>query len=309
LNELRRQRRKHKGFDMQQRAKLNMLAGLAVAAAAAVFWAASYWPSPVRPALDSPTVQLVPKTVPAAKRSATTNQTAADRPFSFQVVDAVTGKGIPRAGILVVSAKDQKQMLTRPETADAQTNLRTDAEGRCNYRLPYANPFILIVAVSADGYEDRRACGDSEHPLPDGYVLKVPRGFTIGGMVQNESGHPVSGAGIGVLVDGASASPEREFLRERFGPPGSGMGIVATTDIAGRWSFGRCSSNRDFRIVGDHPDFLTAVYQDDGNARLIPTEPTLKLDDLRAGKAALVLKAGLTLRGEVAKFLKEVTEA
>ena len=190
-------------------------------------------------------------------------------------------------------------MQTRPQQVDAQTNLLTDAQGRCDIALPYPNPLMLMVGVSADGYEERTAFADLDHPLPDSYVLRVPRGVRIGGVVLDESGQPVSGAGIQVIFDAPRNVVSREFLRERFGPPGNGYGIAATTDRAGRWSFSRCSNNRDFRVVANHPDFPIAQYANNGGAGAAPDPYALNMDDLRAEKAVLVLKAGLTLRGEV----------
>ncbi len=282
-------------------AQLKILSGFAAAVATAVFLAAHTWTLPVRPSVDSPAAVLAPKEAPAEIQAVTATQTKADNSwhFAFQAVDALTGKGIPNARILVVSAKDQAQIQARPQQVDLQTNIQTDARGRCEIGLPYANPLMLMVGVSADGYEVRTAIGDLDHPLLDGYVLRVPRAVRIGGVVLDESGQPVSGAGIQVLFDEPRNAVIREFLRERFGLPGNGYGIVATTDRAGRWSFGRGSTSRDFRVVANHPDFLIAVYANNGGDGAAPDSYTLKMDDLRAEKAVLVLKTGLTLRGEV----------
>jgi RNA polymerase sigma factor (sigma-70 family) len=278
-------------------ASLKILAGFAVTATAVVFLAAHTWTSPVRPPGDSPAAKLASKLTPIPNQTVAATPTTPDKPrrFSFQAVDAETGKGIPKARIVVASAKDQMQMLTRPRTLDLQTNLQTDAQGRCEIELPYLNPLMVMVGVSADGYEERTACGELAHPLPDGYVLKVPRGFSIGGVVCDECGQPVAAATIGVSFDGTSGASNREFQREHFGL----RNIAATTDSAGRWTFANCSSNREFRIVVSHPDFPIAVFENDDGTGAAFAADTLKMDDLRAEKAVLVLKAGLTLRGEV----------
>jgi len=282
-------------------AKLKILTSFAAAATAVVFFAAHLWNLPGRAAVDWPGAKPGAKAAPAPLQAAAATRNAADNSwrFSIRAVDALTGKGIPGARIAVVSAKEARQIRDLPQTVDVQTNLQTDAEGRCPIGLAYAEPLMLMVGVWAEGYEERTACGDLDHPLPDGYVLRVPRGVRIGGVVVDESGQPVSGAGIQVLYDEPRSAVLREFLREKFGPPGHGYGIVATTDRAGRWSFGRGSTRRGFRVVANHPDFLIAVYANNGGDGAAPDSYTLKMDDLRAEKAVLVLKAGLTLRGEV----------
>ena len=100
---------------------------------------------------------------------------------------------------------------------------------------------------------------ETPKPLPDTYVLKVPRGSRIGGVVQDESGQPVAGAGIQVSFYGTGDSSGREFQRERPGLLNDDT--VATTDSAGRWTFGSCSSNGDFYITVHHPGFPTASFQ------------------------------------------------
>ncbi len=285
-----------------QWARVKVVAGYAAAAtaaASAVLLLADTWTSPTRPSVAPPAAQLVPSAAPAAKPSAAATQRQAKNTwrFPFQAIDAETGMGIVKARIMVVSVKDMNQVLARPQRVDLQTNLLTDAEGRCDIELPYSHPLMLMVGVLADGYAERCLAGGLDHPVPDAYVLKVPRGSRIGGVVQDESGQPVAGAGIQISCYGTGDYSGREFQRERPGLPGDDA--VATTDSAGHWTFGSAPTNGDFHITVTHPGFPTANFQNDDDPRMSPGPATLKLDELHDGKAVLVLKAGLTLRGVV----------
>ena len=285
-----------------QWARMKMLAGVAGAgtvAASTVLLLANTWMSPAQPPGPPPAAQLVLSARPAAKPSAATTQSPATNTWhlAFQAVDAETGKGIAKARIVVESAGDMKQLLASPQQVDRQTNLLTDAEGRCDIGLPYAHPLLVFVGVVAEGYAERSVVGGGPKPLPDSYVLKVPHGTSIGGVAQDESGQPVAGAGVQVSFYGTGDYSGREFQRERPGLLNDDA--VATTDSAGRWRFGSCSSDADFYIKVTHPAFPTANFQTDEDPRGFPAETTLKMEKLHAGAAVLVLKAGLTLHGVV----------
>jgi RNA polymerase sigma factor (sigma-70 family) len=285
-----------------QWARVKILAGLTAAAtvaASAVFLIANTRTPPAGPPAGSSALEPVPSAAPAAKQiaAATPSQAKNTWHLGFQAVDAETGKGIPKARILVQSVGDMKQVLASPQQIDRQTNLLTDAQGRCDIGLPYANPLMVCVGVVAEGYAERSVVGGGPKPLPESYVLKVPRGSSIGGVVQDESGRPVVGAGIQVSFYGAGDASGREFQRER--PGLLNEDIVATTDSAGRWTFRSCSTNGDFNLAVTHPAFPKANFQNDDSPRSPPDVAALKLDELHAGTAVLILKAGLTLRGVV----------
>ncbi|MGO8679236.1 MAG: sigma-70 family RNA polymerase sigma factor [Limisphaerales bacterium] len=283
-------------------AKVRILAGLAAAAtlaASALLLVANTGTSPSGPpALSSP-VQSVPSATPAAKQSAAPAESQARNAWrlAFQAVDAETGKGIANARILVESVGDMKQVLASPQQIDRQTNLRADALGRCDITLPYANPLMVSVGVLAEGYAETSVVGGGPKPLPDSYVLRLPRGSSIGGVVQDESGQPVAGAGIQVSCYGTGDASGREFQRERPGLLNEDN--VATTDSAGRWVFRSAPTNGDFQLIVTHPAFPKANFHNDDDSRTSREAGTLKLDDLHAGAAVLILKAGLTLRGVV----------
>ncbi len=212
---------------------------------------------------------------------------------AFQCVDARSGKGVAGARIFAVSAKDQDHIST-------VTNLTTDAEGRCDVPLPYPSAVFVAIGALADGYEQRCAVLGHPEPVPASYVLKLPAGSKIGGVVQNENGGPVAGADIYVQFFGTGDSSDREFQRERPGFPADDL-PVAKTDASGRWEFASApETNGDFSIGVKHPDHPVASFMNDG-AELGAIEPDrlLKLADLHAGSAVLMLKLGLGVHGTV----------
>jgi RNA polymerase sigma factor (sigma-70 family) len=285
-----------------QWATVKIMAGIGAAATAVIVLTAhalTFSPPPGGPAVDAPVAKLAPSASLSARQRTSATKSAANEPwrFLFQAVDAETGMGIAKARIMVVSVKDKNQALARPQQVDLQTNLVTDAEGRCDIALPYSNPLMLMVGVLAEGYTERCFAAGLDHPVPDSYVLKVSRGSRIGGVVQYESGQPIAGAGIKITFYGTGDSSDREFQSERPGFPSDD--VVVTTDSTGHWTFGSAPTNGEFRLAVIHAGFPPADFQNDDDARSSPDAATLQLADLRDGKAVLVLKAGLTLRGVV----------
>src|SRR5580765_4366594 len=142
----------------------------------------------------------------------------------FQAIDAATGKGIAGAMVLTVTAQDRDHVNIR-------TNLVTDSKGRCEISIGPANPLMLVLGVLADGYEQRcLVCGgpNGSDPLPQDYILKVPRGSRIGGIVNDEAGKPVADAQIFVQFQGTGDASWREFQRERPGFPAEDLPVART---------------------------------------------------------------------------------
>lgn len=213
--------------------------------------------------------------------------------FAFRAVDAATGKGLGGAKVLALSAED-------PQHLQFQTNLVTDAEGRCAVPLASSNVMMLVVGVLADGYQEKCAFLGGREPLPAAYTLALPRGSAIGGVVRDEGGNPVVDAGIVVQFHGIGDADTREFQRERPGFPSDDYS-VARTDAAGRWRFGSApETNGNFWIQVKKPGFPTAtVYTDADEHNYGFLAARVKLEDLHAGTAVLELKGGFGLHGVV----------
>ena len=212
--------------------------------------------------------------------------------FAFRAVDAQTGEGIAGARVLAVVGQDQDHI-------DVRTNLETDAEGRCDVPLIYSKVMLLGVGALADGYEERCFAADGREPIPAAYELKLPRGSRIGGIVQDEAGHPLAGAEIIVQFYGTGDAEWREFQHERPGFPADDL-VVARTDESGRWTFGSAPAKSGaFWIEVRHSDFSKASFRNDGDGTGGGGMSQLSLADLHASKAILVLKHGLSLQGQV----------
>ena len=124
----------------------------------------------------------------------------------------------------------------------------------------YSNVMLAAVGALADGYEQRCAAFFGRDPVPAQYVLKLPPGSRIGGVVQNEAGDPVANASISVQFFGTGDSSTREFQRERPGFPADDL-PVAKTDQSGHWTFGSApETNGDFLISVKHPDYPSADF-------------------------------------------------
>ncbi len=288
-----------------QWAKAKWLLGLGSAAAVAVLLIAPSLPaarnsrqSPAPPARIQLAAAASAKSDlagndPAAASPTSTTAAAPTVPvFKFQAVDGVTGKGLAGARVLAVTAQD-------PQHIDMKTNLVTDAQGRCDIPLVFSNCLMVAAGVLADGYEERSVFAGGNEPVPPGWVLKMYRGGTIGGIVQDESGRPVANANIMVQFFGTGDNSAREFQRERPGFPDDTI-AVATTDDSGRWQFRSApETNGDFFVAVRHAQFPTVNFQTDADTRNYVQPNRIALGSLHSGRAVLVLKSGLSLGGMV----------
>ena len=211
--------------------------------------------------------------------------------FPFRAVDALTGKPVAGAAVMSMTAED-------PQHIHYERNLVTDANGDCPVPLGSQNSRGMMIGVTAEGYEQRCVILGFQGSLPSEYTLKLPRGSRIGGVVTDASGNPLAGADINVQFYGNGDSSDREFQRERPGIP-EGFPAIKT-DAAGRWSFGSApETNGDFSIEVAHPSFPKAGFHTETDPRFGGNADSLKLAELRSGKALLVLKSGLILDGVV----------
>jgi RNA polymerase sigma factor (sigma-70 family) len=281
-------------------AKLRWICAVGVVAFTALFFAAS-------PALKSSVSASVPKTngtiaanyspaaMPASENiPATVAAISVERTndYTLWVIDALTGKAVTDAKVIAVVAQD-------PQHIERYTNLVTDSKGSCT--LPLTNtPALIAMGVIANGYEERSVMGGGPKPLTNNYVLRLSRGSTISGVVQDESGKPVAGAGIQIQFSGTGDSSDREFQAERAGFPDHDF-VLSTTDATGRWAFQSApASADDFYLEVKHPSFPAATFRPSSDSRNYRVAGgTFKSEELRAGTSVFVLAGGLGLRGVV----------
>jgi RNA polymerase sigma factor (sigma-70 family) len=282
-------------------AKLRWIAAAGVVTVAALFFAASPLskrsnPSAVPKTSATATANVSSSAMPAPENAPVTAAATTienTNTFTFWVIDASTGKAVSGARVIAIVAQD-------PQHMQRFTNLVTDAKGSCAVPLPYPGPPLLAVGIIANGYEERCVMGGGPNPLTNNYVLRLSRGSTISGVVKDESGKPVVGAGIQIQFSGIGDSSEREYQAERPGFPDDEI-TAATTDDAGRWAFQSApASNDDFYVEVKHPSFPAASFHSISEGRnYVNSVGRFKLEELHAGTSVFVLASGLGLRGVV----------
>ncbi len=210
----------------------------------------------------------------------------------FRVVDVETGLGIAGASVHTRFWHDAQ--------IDRRDDFATDFEGRCEIPLPDAELGRVDVGVLAAGYVQKFVSwyafrGD---PIPSEYVLSLERGVSIGGWVRDEAGNPVAGAEISFQFAGVGDSDSREPQRERLGFLDDL--VAAKSDASGRWSCAIVPPKYgDFSLKVKHAAFTVVGYNTDADDHNYVNAQRLRMGDLWAGNAVLVLKRGLSLSGVV----------
>ena len=213
---------------------------------------------------------LVMILLPGAKGQPAT-EAKAERALNLLVIHKATKEPIPNAelGIRIMRARRKDQ---------------TDNEGRCRIVLGEDMPDYLRVEVRKEGFVPirlnwRKTPG---YPvIPDQYTLALERGTSIGGIIQDEQGHPIEGANVHLLVPGGD-EVERVAIWDH----------VEKTDAEGHW---RCdivpSKLDDIWIRLTHRDYISD--------EMYGKTPKPPMERLRALTGVMVMKQGITVTGRV----------
>ncbi|MDI6448582.1 carboxypeptidase regulatory-like domain-containing protein [Anaerobaca lacustris] len=197
--------------------------------------------------------------------------TVSDGPhIVVRVTEKATGRPIPRATI-------QVRMGNESGTHAA------DDLGVFVLDLGESIPDYVRIATPHEGYVCRGVTlrGLSRERLPTTVEFALEKGIVIGGIVQDEEGRPVEGARVESYI-----GEEQQFDR-----PCVSVRIELTTDAEGRWRAGgvpREINRLWFNVY--HPQFADDGFEMPGD---------LKLDDLRAERAVMVLAQGIGVTGRV----------
>ena len=114
---------------------------------------------------------------------------------------------------------------------------------------------------------EKRRWQSRHQPLPDSYVLKVPRGSSIGGVVQDESGQPVAGAGIQVSFYGTGDCLQPR-VPARTARPSQRWIIVGHDRQRGPLDFRKLFHQRRLQVSPlTIPIFQRRNFQNDDDAR------------------------------------------
>jgi RNA polymerase sigma factor (sigma-70 family) len=211
----------------------------------------------------------------------------------FRAVSAASGRGIA-GGRVAVSYVTAADWIRRDD-------LVTDNEGCCSVPLPADKFGRLDVGVLKDGFVEKFYTWREDYgvPLPPACVLKLEAAVSIGGRVQDAAGNPVSGAEIGLSFYGTGDATSSEPAPERLGFVGEAVTAVRT-DAQGNW---RCALTppgySGFRIDVQHPNYVQGSFWPEVGLQATQDTKRLRMEDLWAAKAVMVLEPGFEVRGFV----------
>ena len=196
------------------------------------------------------------------------------RVFQLRVVSAASGKPVKNAQVRVwIGLRDERK--TTDDLGRLDIIHSTGAADRC-----------ISVDVWGDGYAmQRHSWGEGQgKPVPDGETIRLQPGESLGGMVRDEQGRPISGAVVYLWSHNYKRRDPHELLFD----------LRAVTGHDGRWTTSGAPETTGellgFHLV--HPDYLSS--RDYTEKETIP-----RIADLRAGKAVSVMKKGVPIEGRV----------
>ena len=209
---------------------------------------------------------------PAASAAAKPPQTQPTM-MALTILDQDTGQ--PLEGVHISTSSHEKI----PQAT-------TDVDGHATLQLPRKD-LSMNVWARKDGYVPMVAMWNNtkgEDPIPASFTIKIERGQTIGGKVVDEQGTPVAGAAVYVNALRYDRSRQRvstQVYDDKF-----------TTDANGQWRCGIIPKDAtQVALRLEHPDYASdAIYGQSGNP---------SMDELRKASDVLVLKKGVTVKGQV----------
>lgn len=229
---------------------------------------------------------------PADQAGSTTvgNADPNDKPFEFRLsVVGPSGNPVPDANIEIrttpLLGADQ---LIRGEFLRASNYgvfARTDKQGRLTVTLPEA-PQRFNASIKQPGYGPYWAgWSNRSHPeqIPREFTAELEEGWSVGGVVVDDSGQPVAGAEVNPSV----------YFKKRPGDTGKlGVGTRITTDADGKWKFTHVpASLSDVHVAINHPDFQPL------RRRLPRSGYEVQPDETPSAQVGL--DPGLTITGQV----------
>ncbi len=221
------------------------------------------WPSPAN--------DKQPRTEAGGQTTDTTSKPVGV--LEFQVIRRKTQEPIAGVNLVIQVGSDSTGDLT-------------DAQGRCRITYGPKPPDYLSVRASKEGLVPMRVAWrprEMRTPIPQSYTLVMEPGTSIGGIIQDESGQPIAGGTVYLLVPGGTG-----YEVERV----SVWDHPVTTDAGGRW---RCDimpeKLADVWMRLEHADYVS-----DEMYGATPKPPMERLRDMTG---VMVMKKGCTVAGRV----------
>ena len=224
----------------------------------------------------------------APRSNATVEPVRGLRTFDLRIVGP-DEKAIPNADIELRGRPVIKQgqvlhgQFLRGRSYDAL--VKSDAGGRLVLEIPEKLK-RFDVSLQVPGYAPYWAGWDPDvnsEPIPAAFTAKLEGGWSMGGVVVDDAGNPVTGARI---------SPRIEFTKRPGELRQLGVGAEQRTDALGKWSYDcvPASQHEVFVEIG-HPDFMPE--------RRPLTRAEFAIERGRPPIAKIVLQRGLSVGGKV----------
>ena len=215
---------------------------------------------------------------------------AAAQPQTFQMqVVGPDGKPVPEVTVEIrttpAPTADWVKQGQFVKKSNYGAHLKTNGEGRLTLDLPQA-PRQFSASVQAPGFGPYWAqwnARDKGQAIPANFTAELDAGWSVGGVVVDDSGAPVAGAKV---------RPSIEYKKPAGDASQLGVGTKIETDAAGKWRFDSVpESMNEVRVSIGHADFKP-------ERRSLPrSEFGLAQDGEPTAKIAL--DRGLTVTGRV----------
>jgi protocatechuate 3,4-dioxygenase beta subunit/peroxiredoxin len=200
--------------------------------------------------------------------------------LTFLVVDKETGQPIPDLPLSV-----------RLDNGESHTSTDDQGKATINY---LADQKYLGVTARPDGYVPITVAWQSyqgKDPIPDSYTLKMEKGTSIGGIIQDEAGKPISGVKVYLIIGRASERRDATGGRPRE-TVGAAYNFNVRTDDQGKWRYDAAPKElAPPNIRLEHPDYLNDDY--------FGSTPAPPLPKLRDMTGVMVMKKGISVSGRV----------
>ena len=206
------------------------------------------------------------------------------RQFQLNVVDP-EGKPVPDTTVEIRSdrAPTAEQILRGEYLRDATYGpfVKTSAKGELLFRTPH-HMKRFNLSIKKPGYAPYWASWPVDS-IPDKFTAMLDKGWTVGGIIVDKAGKPITGAKV---------SPSVNFKKRPGDTSRLGVGTKIITDDNGLWQFEYVpASKAEVHIDIDHPDYRP------WRKRVARSEFEVKANASPSGK--ITLEEGLNITGSV----------
>jgi len=243
---------------------------------------AAQWPGPAEDNPFRKSIEAIQATVSRPDETNSGNPVREEPPASppqaaassltitVHVSDKATGAPIPNATVGTFASGMGERHTS-------------DDNGVFVFDLGESVPGLVMISVSQGEYVGQIVSlrDLSGQKLPRTIEFSLEKGTVIGGVVQDAAGRPIQGARVESVIQ----------EQQKFDQPCVHVSMKVTTDDRGRWRYTGMPAQIDrlwFNVY--HPQFADGGFE-------MPT--ALKLDDLRAERAVMVLEEGIAVVGRV----------